>query len=157
MTTTYRIQPADRPISDLLDDTTWQSRVWSGEQLKTCPACNGCGYIVDHIDDDGDAVEDDCDTCNTSGEVEDVRYGVSACHTMADLYQYFGRRMDTDTQTEDLLAGTVLVEMDAAIAGEDDHDVREGLAVLVWPRAIISVRPFDVAEIPAEDIRRNQY
>ncbi|HEX5996281.1 MAG TPA: hypothetical protein VFY84_14160 [Jiangellales bacterium] len=145
MTQTYwRVQDASTDPQRLLDSATWQSRVWSGVATVTCPDCKG--YQTD----------EQCETCKDAGQVEDVRYGVSACRSMENLYSYFGRRMGPDTITAEQLEDCVLVEMEADVSEDDDHDADEGLSMLVWPRRIVSVRPFGPEDIPAEYIEEQR-
>lgn len=113
--TYFRIQPADRPLADLLDEATWESREWYGEKYVDC-----CG-------------DTDCTDCDGTGEREDVRHGVSTCATLDDLVSYF-------RQVGGNLDDTVLVELDATRADDPDHDHAIG-AVLVHPHRIVSVTP----------------
>lgn len=113
--TYFRIQPAARPVADLLDPGTWQSREWYGEKYVQC-----CG-------------ETGCADCDGTGEREDVRRGVSTCDGLDALIDYF-RQVGGD------LDDTVLVELDATPAGDLDHDHALG-AVLVHPYRIVSVVP----------------
>lgn len=140
MTTYWRVQDTSTDPQRLTDPTTWQSRVWSGAAYITCPQCKG--YQTDET----------CDRCKDAGEIEDVRYGVSACRSIENLYRYFGRRMGSDTITAEQLEDCVLVEMEADVADDDDHDAAEGLSVLVWPTRIASVQAFGPDDIPAEYI-----
>lgn len=145
--TFYRIQDADRDVAELLDPATWQSRPWVGELWKRCPDCYE-GW-VQVFDEDGRAVFDRhgepefeiCGTCRGSSEVEDVRYGVSACQDLDQLYRYFAER---DAE----LDGCVLVELRGRRAEDDDHEWTRG-AILVWPTEIVSVTSLDPAEIEA--------
>lgn len=128
----YRVQPAERDVAALLDPATWQSSAWEPTS-KRCGTCNGTGQ---HYDRDSDWPEA-CDACRGHGEVEDVRHGVSACWSLDDLVDYFRGRTNHSQAWIDSL---VVVEMEADVADDDDHDHSDG-AVLVWPRRIVSVQP----------------
>lgn len=133
--TFYRIQPASRPVEQLLDASTWQCSVWSDTPAyRKCSACNGARDIYNADFDDYLP----CDDCNGQGEVEDIRHGVSACLTMERLYRYFAGR-------DGALDDCVIVELEADFADADDFDVEDG-ADLVYPRRIVSVRPITDAD-----------
>lgn len=144
--TFFRIQPASRPVEQLLNESTWQSNVWSDTPAyRKCGTCNGRGETYSDAFDDYDY----CSDCNGRGEVEDIRYGVSACLTMERLYRYFAGR-DAD------LTDCVVVEFEADFADDDDVDTENG-ADLVYPRRIVSVRPLaddDRAAIEEEEEQR---
>lgn len=130
--TFFRIQPASRPVEQLLDESTWQCTVWSDTPAyRKCDTCRGLRDVYSPDFDDYLP----CETCNGQGEVEDIRYGVSACVTMERLYNYFAGR---DGNLDDC----VVVELEADFADDDDFDTEDG-ADLVYPRRIISVRPLD--------------
>lgn len=137
--TYYRVQDASHDPAQLLDSATWASRVWGGVAYRICPTCHGYPQ---------GCCDTCCDTCCGVGEIEDTRYGVSACRDLDDLYRYFGARMGAGTITGEQLAGCVLVAMLADVATDDDHDDAEGLSILVWPRSITSVSPIGPADIP---------
>ncbi|VEI04091.1 Uncharacterised protein [Acidipropionibacterium jensenii] len=63
--------------------------------------------------------------------VEDVRYGVSACESIEDLAAYVA-------QTGVGGDNPVIVEFEAELADDDDHDADLG-AVLTWPTRIVGV------------------
>lgn len=115
----YRIQQADRDATALLDSSTWQSRQWFGETYIDCTDCHGAG----------------CDTCDDTGEVEDVRHGVSACDSVDALVAYF-REVGGDFDN------AVIVEMGGYLATDEDHDTHLG-AMLIIPTAITSVTALD--------------
>lgn len=126
--TYYRIQDSSHDTQTLLDPTTWESHAWSVETVtKTCPDCHGTGSV---LADDG--YEDRC-----PAEVEDVRYGVSACCDLTDLADYFRGRTEYG---DDYIDRLVLVELDGELAEDEDHDEDDG-ACLVWPSTIVSVAP----------------
>lgn len=125
-TTYYRVTTA-AAAAKLLDSSTWKSRVWCGYRTLRCESCASRGRL-----DDGDR----CRACHGTGEVEDVRYGVSACASVEDLVAYFASRSAT------LVDGAVLVEMEADLSEDEDHDAGEdGDPVLVLPTRIVSIRP----------------
>lgn len=64
---------------------------------------------------------------------EDVRPGISACWTVADLAAYW------QTHGGDL-TDVVLVEMRAHLSDTPDHDAADG-AILVEPTEIVAVTP----------------
>ncbi|MEV8439203.1 hypothetical protein AB0425_17650 [Actinosynnema sp. NPDC051121] len=113
--TYFRIQPAARPVAELLDQATWESRQWFGEKYVDC--CH----------------DTDCPDCDGTGEREDVRRGVSTCASIEDLVAYFRQ---VGVEFDD----TVLVELDADRADDLDHDHELG-AVLVHPYRIVSTTP----------------
>lgn len=124
--TFFRIQDASHDPQTLLDPQTWQSTAWSVEPVtKTCPDCHGVGSVLDE-----DGYEDRCPV-----EVEDIRYGVSTCHDLDDLADYFRGRTEHGDEYIDQL---VLVELEGELAEDDDHDEDDG-ACLVWPSRIVSV------------------
>lgn len=74
----------------------------------------------------------------TGEEIADTRCGVSACRSVEDLAQYLAQSgIEWDAEM-------VLVEMEADLADDDDHDAELG-AVLVWPTAVLSATPLDDA------------
>lgn len=121
MSTYYRIQQATRDTADLLDPERQWSASWHGDAEKPCPRCA----------DDFDA--SDCDDCDGTGMVEDVRRGVSACDSLDDLYAYW-QIAGGD------LTDTVIVEMAGFRSTDDGHDAELG-EVLVHPDVILSVTP----------------
>lgn len=124
----YRIQPADRDPSLLLQPEHQVSRCWTYTE-RPCPECNGEGRFWHY----GEEVT--CKACGGEGWVEDVRHGVSACLTLDDLKAYFlSRGAD--------LEGTVLIEMEAEMAEDEDFDADAG-AVLVIPYEIVRVTPIE--------------
>jgi hypothetical protein len=124
MAQTYvRLQSAKLDPAELLDPSTWASRSWGDLQpTKRCPRCIG----------------EDCETCGGSGEIDDVRYGVSACLDLDDLIDYFADR-ECD-YSADYVDGLVVVTFEGQRAEDDDHDEEYG-AVLAWPERIVSVDP----------------
>lgn len=124
MTRYYRIQPADRDTTDLLDPERQYSAPWHGGIERPCPTCT-----------DIDATHDpaDCTDCDGHQWVEDIRDGISACDSLDALYAYWqvaGGDLDD----------AVIVEMDATRSTDRDHDADLG-AVLVHPYRIVSVTP----------------
>jgi hypothetical protein len=95
---------------------------------------------------DWDACPGHCATCGGTGQVEDVRRGVSACRSVEALYEYLSGRYASR------LGQSVIVEMEADLAAEDDWDAADG-AVLVLPTRIVSVTPVDpsMVEDPEEE------
>jgi len=124
----YRIQPADRDVNLLLQPEHQVSRCWTYTE-RPCPECNGEGRRWHY----GEEIV--CEACGGDGWVEDVRHGVSACLTLDDLRAYF---LSRGADLED----TVLVEMEAEWAEDEDFDVDAG-AVLVIPREIVRVTPIE--------------
>ncbi len=124
MTTFFRITTA-RDLAKLLDPSAWRSRVWCGYKAIRCDECAGRGRL-----DDGER----CRPCHGTGEIEDVRHGVSACASVEDLVAYFADRAPT-------LDGAVMVEIEADMSDDEDHDAgADGDPVLVLPTRIVAVR-----------------
>lgn len=122
----FRIQWPSAPAETILDQDTWESRVWDGWRGRPCGTCHGQCLDRDDVL---------CEDCRGAGEVEDVRHGVSAALTVTALYDYFAGR---DAE----LAGCSLVTFDGDFAADDDLDADDG-AVLTYPRRIIAVVPLD--------------
>lgn len=118
----YRIQDASRDPRALLDPATWVSQTWN-ETSRPC-RCYG---------DDAE-----CGACDGTGTItEPARRGVSACRSIRELAAYM-------EETCGDLRGTVLVELDGPVSGDNDFDAAAG-ALLILPAEIISVTP--VAEV----------
>lgn len=139
MTTSYyRIQQADRDVTELLDPANQVSHNWNdAADLRPCSTCGGSGY-----DDSDPAVIDDCTDCDGSGEVENVRQGVSAVGSLDDLYAYI--RISGAWPYD-----CVIVEMSATRSDDIAEDAEIG-EVLVHPTTILSVT--DVTEDIIEQI-----
>lgn len=76
------------------------------------------------------------DDPETGESVEDVRRGISSCASVEDLAAYIaGSAIEWGIDP-------VLLEMEADIADDDDHDADRG-AVLVWPTRIATVTDLD--------------
>ena len=130
--TWYRIQDASRDPQQLLVPATWVSTTWNPTRTE-CPDCRGHG----------------CERCDWDGDIEEQpRRGVSACRTLAELAAYM-----EDAWGD--VRGTVVIELDGDVSGDDDFDGRHG-ALLVLPEQIISVTP--VADVPelAEVLARDE-
>jgi hypothetical protein len=142
MSTWYRIQDADRDPRALLAPANWVSTPWQ-PAVVTCPGCNGTGQNWD----DGEMLP--CEQCDGDGQGEDApRRGVSACRSLHELAKY----MD---QSWGDCRGTVVIEMDGGVSGDEDFDAAAG-ALLVLPSEILSVTP--VADVPelAEVLARDE-
>ena len=60
--TFYRIQPADRDVADLLDETTWQSRNWNDEWAEPrhgVSVCDDIDALVEYFRTAGGYVDED--------------------------------------------------------------------------------------------------
>ncbi|MGL5911771.1 MAG: hypothetical protein ACRCZP_17345 [Phycicoccus sp.] len=146
MTTTetyYRIQPAARPVADLLDADLQVSRAWEALDVE-CGSCQGHGTVLGARDEEtGDYAEDTCDACDGSGRVEDVRQGISVCRSVDDLCDYFAERVD---HHDDYVSTLVMVELEGRLSEDDDHDHgTAGRPLLILPSAVVAVTP-----VPAE-------
>lgn len=110
------------------------SCVWAGTKMTECPDCDGRGEV------DGER----CARCRGTGEIEDIRRGVSCCATVEDLAAYFAGRSAT------IVAGMVMVEIDGELSDDEDHDAGDdGDPVLVIPSRIVAVTPVPEAVLAA--------
>lgn len=60
--TFYRIQPADRNVDTLLDESTWQSRNWNNEWAETrhgVSVCDSIDTLIDYFRTAGGYVDED--------------------------------------------------------------------------------------------------
>ncbi len=124
--TYYRIQSAARNPQELLDSDNWFSGRWGGEILRDCQGCADC------VDDEWDIREEHW-SCDGTGQVDDIRYGVSVCRSLEDLAAYYA------TVGGDL-TDAVVVELDGGLSDDEGHDANLG-EVLVLPDRIVSVTP----------------
>jgi hypothetical protein len=81
-------------------------------------------------------------TCHQTGDVEDIRHGVSVCASIDSLIEYFGER-ECDYSPE-YVGRLVLVELAGEPSEDDDHDEEHG-ATLIAPTAVVSVQPIPAA------------
>ena len=117
MTSFYRIQDQDRDPQALLDPANWVSITWTETRI-ICADCDGAG----------------CPRCDFDGEIsEQPRRGVSASRSLHELASYMEQAWGD-------VRGTVIIEMEGDVSGDDDFDAKAG-ALLVLPSRIISVTP----------------
>lgn len=127
MTTYYRIQQANRAVTDLLDPEQQVTYNWNdAADIRHCPDCDGTG-----ADFSDPAVVTDCTRCDGTGEIENVRQGVSVVESIEDLYRYI--RISGAWPYD-----AVIVELDGTVSADEGEDAEIG-EVLVHPTDIISV------------------
>lgn len=127
--TYFRIQQADRPTTDLLDEGSWLSVHW-GAGTRECRGCVHCTDTEAYRHELGQ-------TCNGTREVEQARYGVSVLDSLDDLIAYAA------TAGMDLWSVPMsIVELDGYPSGDDAEDAEHGES-LICPTRVVAAREVD--------------
>lgn len=122
----FRIDCADRDLSELLDPNQWVSSRWGGDSSQPCGGCVDCQA-------DPRRRGESFWRCHGRRRVTDARYGVSVMVDEHDLVAYLAH-------TGAHLGNTVLVELEGAESGDEPHDEYFG-ELLILPTRIVGVRP----------------
>jgi hypothetical protein len=143
--------PAEADPQSLLDPERQFTTPWGEPNHGPCDKCEGGGSVryecKSCLEDGADAecpacegrvhFEGVCPACEGGGQIDRTkRRGVAVFPSRAGLYRYLAER-DAD------VAGRVLVELEGELSGDGDLDADAG-ALLVHPRQIVSVGPFDL-------------
>jgi hypothetical protein len=151
MRTYFHSCPAEADPESLLDPERQFTTPWGEPEHGPCDKCEGEGSVRYEckacLEDGADAecpacegrvhFQGVCPACEGGGEINRTkRRGIAVFPSRAGLYRYLAER-DAD------VADRVLVELEGDLSEDGDLDADAG-ALLVHPRQIVAVGPFDL-------------